>query len=96
MNRAVLDTSVLIKGIFELLKSLSEEIYAREKETYNKAREIIRFLEEDPTRRKKCSSRGSELIFKGRDELSSAYSCLLHYRDQRTYCELRMIRDCHQ
>ena len=46
MNRAVLDTSVLIKSIFEPLKSLPDEIYAPEMMTHHKASEIIRLLEE--------------------------------------------------
>ena len=46
MNRAVLDTSVLIKSIFEPLKSLPDEIYAREMKTHHKASEIVRLLEE--------------------------------------------------
>ncbi|MFB3766603.1 MAG: hypothetical protein ACE14P_15345 [Methanotrichaceae archaeon] len=46
MNRAVLDTSVLIKSVFEPMESLSDEIYAREMMTHHKASEIIRLLEE--------------------------------------------------
>ena len=46
MIRAVIDTSVLIKSIFEPLKSLPDEIYAREMETHHKASKIVRLLEE--------------------------------------------------
>ena len=38
MDRFVLDTSIIIKSIFKPLKSLSDEVYAREIETYEKCR----------------------------------------------------------
>ena len=46
MNRAVLDSSILLKGVFKPLKSLSKEVYARELETHTKCRMLLRLLDE--------------------------------------------------
>jgi predicted nucleic acid-binding protein len=46
MDSCVLDTSVIIKSIFKPMKSLSDEVYAREKETHEKCRLIIEKIEE--------------------------------------------------
>jgi len=45
MDRAVLDTSVIVKSIFKPPKTLSSEIYKRETETHEKCRFIIKKLE---------------------------------------------------
>lgn len=45
MDRVVLDTSVLIKSLFKPLKSLSIEIYAKELETHEKCRALVKLLE---------------------------------------------------
>src|SRR3990172_12646588 len=47
MDRCVLDTSVIVKSIFEPMKSLSEEIFKRENETHKKCRYIIKNIEEN-------------------------------------------------
>ena len=41
MNRAVLDSSILLKSIFNPLRSLSDEVYARELETHGKCRMLL-------------------------------------------------------
>jgi predicted nucleic acid-binding protein len=46
MIRAVLDTSVLIKGIFKPLRSLSKDAYSRELETHEKCKYLIKLIEE--------------------------------------------------
>jgi predicted nucleic acid-binding protein len=46
MDRAVLDTSVLIKSLFKPMKSLSSEIYAREVTTHSKCKAIVKLLED--------------------------------------------------
>jgi predicted nucleic acid-binding protein len=46
MNRAVLDSSILLKSIFTPLRSLSNEVYARELETHGKCRMLLRLLDE--------------------------------------------------
>jgi len=46
MDRDVLDTSTIIKSIFNPPKSLSREIYERELETHKKCRVLIKRLEE--------------------------------------------------
>lgn len=46
MNRAVLDSSILLKSIFNPLRSLSDEVYARELETHGKCRMLLRLLDE--------------------------------------------------
>jgi len=46
MNRAVLDSSILLKSIFKPLRSLSNEVYARELETHSKCRMLLRLLDE--------------------------------------------------
>jgi predicted nucleic acid-binding protein len=46
MDSCVLDTSVIIKSIFKPMKSLSDEVYARENETHEKCRLIIKKMEE--------------------------------------------------
>lgn len=46
MNRAVLDTSVIVKSTFKPPKSLSSKIYKRETETHDKCKVIIKKLEE--------------------------------------------------
>lgn len=45
MIRAVLDSSVLIKGIFKPLRSLSKDAYSRELETHEKCRYLIKLIE---------------------------------------------------
>ncbi len=46
MIRVVLDSSVLIKGIFKPLRSLSSDGYSRELETHEKCKVLIKFIEE--------------------------------------------------
>lgn len=46
MNRAVLDSSILLKAIFKPLRSLSKDIYSRELETHKKCRRIIDLIDE--------------------------------------------------
>ena len=46
MIKIVLDTSVLVKGIFKPLRSLSAESYSRELETHEKCKALMKFLEE--------------------------------------------------
>jgi len=46
MIRAVLDTSVLVKSIFKLLRSLSAESYSRELETHEKCVALVKLIEE--------------------------------------------------
>ena len=46
MNRAVLDSSILLKSIFKPLRSLSKEAYARELETYGKCRRLLKLIDE--------------------------------------------------
>jgi predicted nucleic acid-binding protein len=46
MNRAVLDSSILLKGIFKPLRSLPKEVYARELVTHGKYRMLLRLLDE--------------------------------------------------
>jgi len=45
MNRAVLDSSALLKGIFKPLRSLSKEVYSRELETHRKCRKLIDLID---------------------------------------------------
>jgi predicted nucleic acid-binding protein len=45
MIRAVLDTSVLVKSIFKPLRSLSQEAYSKELETYEKCKALIKLIE---------------------------------------------------
>lgn len=45
MYRYVLDTSVIVKSIFDPPKSLSNEIYKRELETHEKCKVIIKKIE---------------------------------------------------
>jgi predicted nucleic acid-binding protein len=46
MNRAVLDSSILIKSIFKPLRSLPKEAYAREMETHDKCRRLLKMIDE--------------------------------------------------
>jgi hypothetical protein len=46
MNRAVLDSSILLKSIFKPLRSLSKETYARELETPRKCRRLLKLIDE--------------------------------------------------
>jgi len=46
MDKGVLDTSTIIKSIFNPPKSLSREIYERELETHKKCRVLIKRIEE--------------------------------------------------
>lgn len=46
MNRAVLDSSILLKAIFKPLRSLSKDIYSRELATHKKCRRIIDLIDE--------------------------------------------------
>jgi predicted nucleic acid-binding protein len=48
MNFCVLDTSVLIKGIFPPVKDKNIELNIREKATYEKCKVLIRYLESLP------------------------------------------------
>ena len=47
MIRIVLDTSVLIKGIFKPLHSLPKDAYSRELETHEKCKSFIKLIEEN-------------------------------------------------
>ena len=47
MIRIVLDTSVLIKGIFKPLHSLPKDVYSRELETHEKCKSLIKLIEEN-------------------------------------------------
>lgn len=47
MNRAVLDTSVIVKGALTPSKSLPKEIYFRELDTHQKCRLILKSLDEN-------------------------------------------------
>ena len=47
MDRDVLDTSTIIKSIFNPPKSLSREIYKRELETHKKCRVLIKTEEKE-------------------------------------------------
>ncbi len=47
MDRCVLDTSVIIKSIFQPMKSLPDEIYKREQQTHEKCRFVIEKIEEN-------------------------------------------------
>ncbi len=46
MDKAVLDSSTLLKGIFKPLRSLSRDIYSRELETYQKCRKLLSLIDE--------------------------------------------------
>lgn len=46
MNRAVLDSSILIKSIFKPLRSLPKEAYAREMKTHDKCRRLLKMMDE--------------------------------------------------
>jgi predicted nucleic acid-binding protein len=46
MNRAVLGSSALLKGIFKPHRSLSKEVYSRELETHRKCRRLIDLIDE--------------------------------------------------
>jgi len=46
MDRFILDTSIIIKSIYKPMKSLSDDIYAREIETHEKCRFNIKKIEE--------------------------------------------------
>lgn len=46
MSRAVLDSSILIKSIFKPLRSLPKEAYAREIETHDKCRRLLKMIDE--------------------------------------------------
>lgn len=46
MNRAVIDSSVLLKSIFKPLRSLPKEAYARELETHKKCRQLLKLIDE--------------------------------------------------
>jgi predicted nucleic acid-binding protein len=46
MNRAVLDSSVLLKSIFRPQRSLPEDAYAREQETHRKCRVLLKLIDE--------------------------------------------------
>lgn len=46
MNRAVLDSSTLLKAIFKPLRSLSKDIYSRELETHRKCRKLLSLIDE--------------------------------------------------
>jgi len=48
MNSCVLDTSVLIKGIFPPLDDKNPELHMREQATYEKCKVLIRYLESLP------------------------------------------------
>ena len=45
MNSCVLDTSVLIKGIFPPVNSINQRVYNRDLDTYEKCKTLIRHLE---------------------------------------------------
>lgn len=46
MNKAVLDTTVIVKGALTPYKSLPKEIYSRELETHQKCRLVLSSLDE--------------------------------------------------
>ncbi len=46
MNKAVLDSSILIKSIFKPLRSLPKEAYAREMETHDRCRRLLKLIDE--------------------------------------------------
>lgn len=46
MSRAVLDSSILIKSIFKPLRFLPKEAYAREIETHDKCRRLLKMIDE--------------------------------------------------
>ncbi|AET65688.1 PIN domain-containing protein [Methanothrix harundinacea] len=46
MNKAVLDTTVIVKGALTPYKSLPEEIYSRELGTHQKCRLLLNILDE--------------------------------------------------
>jgi len=46
MDKAVLDSSILLKAIFKPLRSLTTDIYEREMETHRKCRKIVDLIDE--------------------------------------------------
>lgn len=46
MDRCVLDSSVIIKSVFQPMKSLPDKFYKREMETHQKCRFVIEKIEE--------------------------------------------------
>lgn len=46
MNRVVLDSSIIIKSIFKPLRSLPKEAYAREMETHDRCRRLLKLIDE--------------------------------------------------